>query len=303
MKNKYRCGDVFAVIVTYNPDIAVLDELLDSLLPQVGGAIVVDNGSAADMLDWQQQWAHENICLHLAGRNLGIAAAQNIGIEIAKKSNPEFVILSDQDSIPAKDMVFHLRDVACKLMADGEAIAAVGPRYMDIRQNNPPPFIQINGFRLKRQYCEHPGSIVKVDYLIASGCLMPIQALNAVGGMNEHLFIDYVDIEWGLRAKYLGLQSFGACAASMIHSLGDKPIRFLGKNYPLHSPLRHYYHFRNGVWLYKQKYISKNWKIADGIRLLLKFIFYSVFARPQTKHFKMMLLGVIHGITSRLGKI
>lgn len=302
MKNKYRCSDVFAVIVTYNPDIAVLDELLDSLLPQVGGAIVVDNGSSVDMLHWHQRWAHANLSLHLAGCNLGIAAAQNIGIEIAKKSNPGFVVLSDQDSKPAEDMVSHLRRVAHKLMTGGEAVAAVGPRYMDTRQNNPPPFIQINGLRLKRQYCDHPDSVVRVDYLIASGCLIPMQALNEVGGMDECLFIDYVDIEWGLRAKHRGFQSFGACAASMVHSLGDNPICFLGKSYPHHSPLRHYYHFRNAVWLYKQKHIPTNWKIADGIRLLRKFIFYSTFARPQIKHFKMMLLGVFHGITSRLGK-
>lgn len=302
MKNKYRCSDVFAVIVTYNPDIAVLDELLDSLLPQVGGAIVVDNGSAADMLDWHQQWAHENICLHLAGRNLGIAAAQNIGIEIARKSNPGFVILSDQDSKPAYDMVFKLRSAVKILAGRGETIAAVGPRFMDSRQNNPPPFTLVRGLRQVRLDCQSPTTMVKVDHLIASGCLIPIEALNAVGNMKEDLFIDYVDIEWGHRANSLGYQSYGVCAAAMEHSLGDMPIKFLGKNYAIHSPLRHYYLFRNATWLYKQKYIRRNWRIADGFRLGLRFVFYTVFARPRLKHFKMMLLGVIHGITSRLGK-
>jgi hypothetical protein len=52
--SQYRCEDVFAVIVTYNPDMAVLETLLDALLPQVGQAIIVDNGSSADFLNCER---------------------------------------------------------------------------------------------------------------------------------------------------------------------------------------------------------------------------------------------------------
>jgi rhamnosyltransferase len=187
-------------------------------------------------------------------------------------------------------------------MAEGKKVAAVGPCYMDIRQNNPPPFIRIEGLAVRRQYAEKPDSVVEVDYLIASGCLIPAGVLPTVGLMNVDLFIDYVDIEWGLRAKALGFQSFGVFAARMEHSLGDEHVSFIGKQIPLHSPLRHYYLVRNGFWLYKQKGLPLSWKFVDGYRMLIRICFYALFAKPRSKHFSMMMRGLFHGLKSRMGR-
>lgn len=71
----------------------------------------------------------------------------------------------------------------------------IGPRYIDERQNNQPLFLQIGGLKAKRQYDGVNGSVVDVDYLIASGCLILVNVLKDAGLMNEDLFIDYVDIE------------------------------------------------------------------------------------------------------------
>ena len=161
------------------------------------------------------------------------------------------ILLMDQDSTPADDMVGKLICALVLKEASGVSVAAVGPRYMDVRQNNPPPFIQIRGFRLKRQVCGSDSQIVDVDYLVASGCLIPVTILQRVGGMLDKLFIDYVDIEWGLRAKYYGYQSFGVCGAFMDHALGDTPLEILGKKFPVRSPIRHYYMFRNAMYLYQ----------------------------------------------------
>jgi rhamnosyltransferase len=183
----------------------------------------------------------------------------------------------------------------------GYKVAAVGPRYIDSRQNNPPPFIRIRGFRLHRQPCRNAGEVVQVDYLVSSGCLIPMTALDAVGMMREELFIDYVDIEWGLRSRSMGFQSFGACDAIMEHQLGETPIRFMGKMLPVHTPLRHYYHFRNAAWMYRQNWPPFNWKVRDVHRLMLKFVFYTFMARPRLQHLRMMTLGVLHGLRGRMG--
>ncbi len=186
---------------------------------------------------------------------------------------------------------------------EGKRVAAAGPRYLDERQNNPPPFIKVHGLRVTRCPCLNEGDVVEVDYLIASGSLIPMATLDAVGGMAEDLFIDYVDIEWGLRAASRGFQSYGVCAAAMEHDLGETPIRFLGRSLPLHSPLRHYYHFRNAVWLYINGDVPRNWKLADGWRLVLKYGFYTVFAVPRMAHFRMMSRGILDGLRGRLGSL
>jgi len=301
-KTDYRCEDVFAVVVTYNPDIAVLEELLVSLLPQVGRTIIVDNCSSIDMNGWFNSSGRENLELHTLDQNYGIAYAQNIGIKKANVEWVKFILLSDQDSKPATNMVWELRTATNALVESGKKVAAVGPCYTDIRQNNPPPFIRIEGLSLKRQYPESADSIVDVDYLIASGCLMPVSTLKIVGLMNVELFIDYVDIEWGLRAKNLGFHSYGVFAAKMNHSLGDAHVSFMGKKIPLHSPLRHYYLVRNGFWLYKQKNLPRNWKFVDGYRMFVRICFYTIFAKPRIRHFSMMMKGLFHGLCSRMGR-
>lgn len=295
---------VYAVIVTYRPDLSKLDALFRSLVTQVQGVVVVDNGSSGQVVSsLQGNVLNIPYVVIPLGDNMGIAHAQNEGIRVARQEGADCVILFDHDSHPAADMVNRLISALQAKSAAGYKIAAVGPRYLDVRQDNPPPFIKVVGMKVQRQPCTEEDSIVEVDYLIASGCLIPMSTLEAVGDMRDELFIDYVDIEWGLRAKSKGYQSFGACGATMEHDLGDAPIEFLGKHYPHHSPLRHYYHFRNAVWMYRQSWLPVHWKLADGWRLLLKYGFYSIFAKPQYKHWWMMTKGIVHGLIGRMGRL
>ncbi len=296
-----RQPEVSGIIVTYNPDLNGLKRLLAAVGPQVDHLVVVDNGSKADLGPWlsQQDFKASFVAL---GENYGIAKAQNVGIDRARANGSGYVLLLDQDSAPAPDMVAMLLSAAKAQIAAGVRLGCVGPRYEDSRQKNPPPFIRIKGLRLERQTCTSDDSVVDVDYLIASGSLIPLATIDAVGGMQEELFIDYVDIEWGLRAQQKGYRSFGVCAARMQHDLGDNPVLFRGRYIPVHSPLRHYYHFRNAVWLYRQSWLRTNWKVVDAARLLRKFVFYSLFTAPRIKHAKMMTLGIVHGLVGKMGK-
>ena len=289
---------IVAVVVTYQPTLDALKQLLDALVPQVTSVVVVDNGSLSNLAAWNSSRGMQAVKLLLLGKNLGIAAAQNAGIQWAQNNRAEYVLLMDQDSIPAPNMVEKLVSAIYKQALP----AAAGPRYLDERQDNPPPFLRIRGLHLERCVCSVEESIVPVDYLISSGCLIPMSVLNKVGGMREDFFIDYVDIEWGLRARHHGFQSYGVCAAHMQHSLGDHPISFFGKSIPLHSPLRHYYHFRNALLLYKEPWVPFNWKLVDGWRLCLKYVFYSLFAKPRLVHWHMMTLGAWYGLMGKAGK-
>lgn len=297
-------GGICAIVVTYEPDLVKLGLLLQSLGGQVDAVVVVDNGSSDGALAWlAARTSRVPLVLLPLGGNKGIATAQNVGIERAREMQASYVILFDHDSNPAPDMVERLRSVAEAKFLAGVKVAAVGPNYVDERQDNPPPFIQIVGLRVERQPCRCDDSIVDVHYLIASGCLIPMYALDAVGIMRDDFFIDYVDIEWGLRARSMGYRSFGACAAKMHHDLGDEPIEFRGRKIPMHSALRHYYHFRNALWMYRQAWLPLSWKLADGWRLLLKYGFYSLYGKPRTRQWWMMTKGMWDGLTGRMGRL
>ena len=294
---------IIATVVTYNPNLEELSRLLKALKNQVSHIIVVDNGSAIEVKSFLVNRNDSSVHFLPLNNNLGIATAQNAGIVWSRDNKADYVVLFDQDSEPAPDMIAKLVEATEAMVSQGHKVGAVGPRYMDDRQNNPPPFIRVRGLKLERCACSEPNAIVSVDYLISSGCLIPMATLNAVGDMEDDLFIDYVDIEWGLRAKRFGYQSFGVCNASMRHSLGDYPLKFCGRQIPLHSPLRHYYHFRNAVWLYGQPWLPLNWKIVDAWRLLLKYGFYTLFAKPRLKQFKMMTMGLWHGLRRKMGRL
>ena len=291
-----------AIIVTYEPTPTALKDLLDSVIPQVDAVVIIDNGSKEDVGRWIGEWVGDKAtCLPL-NSNLGIAAAQNVGISWAKACKADYIVFFDQDSRPSPDMVERLFDASVIKESQGYQIAAVGPRYLDLRQDNPPPFIRVRGLRLQRLHCDNE-DIVAVDYLISSGSLISMKTLNVVGYMAEPFFIDYVDIEWGLRAKMCGFESFGVCSATMEHTLGETPIAFLGRRIPRHSPIRHYYLFRNAVYMYLWMTLPRNWKVVDGFRLVLRYFFYSLVTKPRFEHLAYMTKGIFDGLRGHMGKL
>lgn len=294
---KQEITHVVAIVVTYHPDLPRLLQQLEVLAGQVQDIVLVDNASDHDLEDW----AHGLVDLHpaviLLDENHGIAHAQNVGIQWAKSRNASHVLLMDQDSIPAGDMVANL--VAAT--AASPTVAAVGPRYLDNRQNAKSPFVRLSGMRLRRLDCAENQITMEVDCLIASGCLIPMAVLDQVGGMQEDLFIDYVDTEWCLRARHHGFVCYGVCSASMTHSLGETPFFFMGRAFPVHSPLRHYYQVRNAILLMRKAWVPFNWKLALGWHLVLKVAFYSFIMPPRLQHIGRMATGIWHGLTGRGG--
>ena len=296
---------ITAVVVTYNPDPEQLARLCQAVQPQVEHVVLVDNGSSAETLAALQalvEGPSSALTLLALGENRGIGAAQNAGITLARQHGSRYVLLLDHDSIPEVGMVATLRAAIENQPAGSPPVAAAGPRYADARQTtNPSPFVQLEGFKRVRCECQHAGQLIEVEHLIASGSLIPMAVLDAVGDMDERLFIDYVDIEWCLRAAHAGYRMLGVCDARMQHELGDTPIRFMGKHLPDHSPLRHYYLFRNALLLQRMPHIGWRWKVVDAYQTVMKYGFYALVATPRLPRIRMMNRGLWDGLLGRGG--
>jgi len=145
------------------------------------------------------------------------------------------------------------------------------------------------------------GQTVEVDHLITSGCLVPMDAWKCAGAFLDALFIDYVDIEWSLRLRNRGWHLFGVGDAMLMHSIGDEIKYWFGWHISWHSPLRHYFLFRNGVYLQQLPHIPLGWKLPDGFQLLKKLVFYTLVGRPRAVHVRAMLRGIRDGWRGRLG--
>lgn len=308
MVNKNYCHDVSAVLVTYNPGTEILSAAIEAVSGQVSDVFIVDNASSNYSFDWLDKLdVSANVKLHVLRQeeNIGIAAGHNIGIRQAIEKGAKFVLLLDQDSQVEPDMVLKLRSAYTESNKKGFQVAAIGPQYRDADNGTLSRFVKVGLFRFIHCGCENKASLVEADFIVSSGSLLPVAALEEIGLMDERLFIDHVDTEWCFRAKSKGLQIFGLCGAVMTHSLGEqrKEIWFLRKrSVPFHKPFRYYYMFRNSVLLYQRGYIPLNWKFVDMVRCLKMAVFFSLAAENRFICLKMMFLGVVDGLRGVDGK-
>ncbi|KZC24501.1 glycosyl transferase family 2 [Rhodanobacter thiooxydans] len=294
---------ICAVIVSYQPDLAAIADLLGRVMPQVGAVALVDNASGGD---WQAAIG-ELLAAHggaLLGqpRNIGLAAAQNVGIDWARARGFRHVLLLDQDSEPGADMVAALWRALQVLSAAGK-VAAVGPRFHDPREHRDAPFVRI-GFPLNRkQWCAADTPSVACDFLISSGMLIPLAVLDRVGPMDAGLFIDNVDLEWGFRARAQGYALHGVCAATMYHRLGDgrRALPFGRGRIVVHGSLRLYYMMRNRLLLYRLPHTPRTWVAQDLPRVLAKLFLFGVLVGPRWRNLRCMLRGLHDGLRGRRG--
>jgi GT2 family glycosyltransferase/glycosyltransferase involved in cell wall biosynthesis len=292
---------VVAVVVTHQPARDKLSALLAALSPQVDRLLLVDDGSHPSLEAWLQAHAGPGVEPIFLRENRGLAAAQNAGIAKAHALGADFVLLSDQDSLPEPGMVDALLGAVQTLREQGVRVGAVGPSYREA-DGSSGPFVRLRGWRYQHLACHGAGGILEVDHLIASGCLIPLPVLQEVGAMAEELFIDYVDVEWGLRARRAGYRSFGVCDAGMRHERGQAPQRIFGRPIPLYAPLRHYYQNRNAVWLICRDWLPLHWKLANAVRLARNLAVYALLPGPRLARWRMAVEGIVHGLRGKLGR-
>jgi rhamnosyltransferase len=307
LKHKKGNHAVHAVVVTYNPEYSELFSQILFLNPQVEKIWLIDNSSKIPFdKKLNALGLGGKVQLHSLAFNLGLGAAQNIGIKLAREKGATHVLILDQDSQPMVDMVKKLLNAIDELLSTGLSIAAVAPVYEDRIKGASSGFVRLGWFDYKKVYVSSKDDPLEVDFLISSGSLIPVEAFDVVGLIDEDLFIDHVDTEWCMRALSKGLKLFGVPSARMIHSLGNKRKRFWflrWRNVPYHSPFRYYYMLRNGVLLQKRPYIPWKWRIGEFMRHWQMLLFFGFWGEGSFKRLAMMLRGLRDGIKGVQGPL
>jgi rhamnosyltransferase len=294
-------ASVGAIIVTYQPDVAALLALVSAVLPQVNAVVVVDN--ASDGI-WQQELlqSRPDVAVLRQPCNVGLAAAQNAGIEWARAQGCSHLLLLDQDSEPGEGMVAALLK-ALNGLSLANKVGAVGPRFHDRREDRDAPFVQIGFPRNQKLWCESDQQTIVCDFLISSGALIPMVVIDYIGVMDAGLFIDNVDMEWSFRARALGYSLYGICAATMHHHLGDdrRSLPFGAGKIVVHGPSRLYYMMRNRLRLYAMPHTPGVWIAQDIPRVLVKLFLFAVLIGPRGRNLRFMLRGLWDGLLGRQG--
>lgn len=297
---------VVATVVLFNPNLALLKRLYKSLYNQVDSIVFSDNSEdrsiKKDVKNWINQLISSDIIYLDLHKNHGIAYAQNKGIEVAKASGAKFVLLLDQDSALPDNMVSDLMTVYISLITVGHKVATVGPAFLDEKTNELAKVIRHRKLRVHKSIPNQSNNFEVADYVISSGSLIPIEVLDEVGDMDEQLFIDWVDIEWGMRAKRYGYVSYIAPRAIMRHSIGDEYVKFGHKNINLHTDFRNYFIVRNSIYLSLYSKLPLNFRIIQLGKVPLYILFYSYHSKKRLYSFGLLTKAVIDGILKNMGK-
>jgi rhamnosyltransferase len=296
---------VAAIVVTWRPDAAALARLLERLRPQVDALIVVDNSEDMAERDAVRELARRNGAVAIAvGHNSGIAHAQNLGISRALAEGAGAILLCDDDSLPDADLVARLRAGMAAAKAAGRRVAAVGPLVRDIRDEAATLAFVDTSLGPRRAPPAAAGSALAAAFLVASGCLIDAGALREVGPMREDLFIDHVDLEWGLRARRAGWTLLVLTDVPLRHRLGERTLRL----WPLrrrvvhvHAPVRNYYLVRNTVLLLRSPLLSPGWRLGYLLWLARFVAFNAMFVAPRRARAALMLRGLRDGLRGRGG--
>lgn len=298
---------VVAVVVTYHPDVARTGRLLAALAAQVDRCVVVDNGT-----EGQNAQALRATCDEVGaelvplGRNAGIAEAQNVGIGRARGCGATHVLLSDQDSDPAPDMVERLLAGAARAAARGERVGAVGPMVAEDRGDGDVMVYEARtwGPRRTRGLPDEDG-LLPVAFLLASGTLIPVEALDEVGAMRSEWFIDHVDLEWGLRARAAGRTLHAVADAHLAHQLGDAVVRLPGRRQEIHvhPPVRVYYLTRNTLLLVRSRLMGWRWDVGYVVWLGKYVAFNTLLVPGRRARLRLALRGLADGLHGRTGPV
>lgn len=262
---------VAAVIVSYNSGITRLRGILTSLVPQCD-IVVADNS------DDRAKSEEIRVCTEEAGGsflsmggNRGIAAAQNAAIEKAFYQGADAVLLLDDDSTPADDLVAVL--VAQAAAEPGTVFGAVA---LDMEGQD------ISNAR------HLPGELPRCRDMMSSGTLIPRDIFLRVGRFDESLFIDCVDYDWGWRAQDLGIPLRICRRAKFSHSLGEGKIG--GMRFP--SPRRHYYQYRNILRMMVRPYVPLAWRMEQIFKLPTKLVLIAVLLPDRWRRLQFAFAGI-----------
>ena len=216
---------IIAVVIWYNPDIRMVKNI-KSYSMYVYKTLIIDN-SFEDNSSYVENMG--NIEYFPLNKNIGIAAAFNLGYARAEELGADWVLTMDQDSSFSESHVKEYLD-PCATHFKHYNVAVYGPNFEEPVKSD----------------------LIDCNSVISSGSLVSLAAHKIISGYNEDLFIDQVDHEYCCRLKKLGYRILCVGYISMEHTIGF-PLtkKRFGRNFISynHDAVRKYYMTRNLLYM------------------------------------------------------
>lgn len=240
-----RAEHVAAIVLSYQgreDTLACLESLAASRGPRLT-VIVVDNAST-DGSPEAVRARFPDVTLIEPGQNLGFAEGNNVGLRHALEIGADHAFLLNNDATVTPETIELLVDEAgrrpragalCPLITFSDPPDAVWYAGADYDAALP-----YNGSQAG--YGERPATPLTeprpVGRMSGAAVLVPRRVLEQVGLLDADLFLHMEDVEWSLRMRAAGLETWLVPRATVVHRVS---VASGGE----HSPVIAYYAMRN----------------------------------------------------------
>ena len=229
--------------------------------------LVVDNGSDQHCVDSlrRELAADELLCLTV---NHGYAEGNNIGLRQLLATTVDAVLILNNDTVVDASMMSRL---VGELQSDPE-VGMVGPAVWCL--DAPDLLFAAGSFvRWSQAELEHRGMFRSadmvaipetpqhVDFLVGCGIMVTRRCLETIGLLDSAYYLNYEDVEWGVRARRHGFAVALVPQAVMWHKVSAT----LG----LASAANTYYMTRNGLRFFARE-TPWLWRPVAVARILLR---------------------------------
>ena len=259
-----RMEKIVALVTLYYPGERCVENI-GLIASQAWLVVLADNTPGTDNSDMFSEM--QNVRYVANGRNLGLSVAFNRCLSMNECRGSDFLVFFDQDSrIEDKQLETLVRDF--RMLERTHKVGCLGPVFFEENSG------KVCGTWDGSSNAE--GGCLSVPATITSSLMMRYETLKDAGFWNEHLFLDYADLELGWRLGHMGYENFVSENVVMRHRQGTgSSLLFspfsLRKLTVLHfEPIRYYYQVRECVKLVRSFEVDFIWK---------KYLLREVFSR------------------------
>lgn len=285
-----------AVVVLWQPQPEHVDHL-ERVRTACRHLIAVDNSPRADAALHARLRANGIEVVHNANRG-GISGAYNVGARALFGAGRRVVFLLDQDSQLGADFFAGMMRACARAGRDDFII---GPKVFEVNLGRYLPVFSPEARLPKPERIdERSEGLVPTLFVISSGSAVSAAAFARIGEFREDYFIEYVDIEYGMRATRNGVPVLVNAEVEMRQQVGEYVKRgiFSTSN---HVAWRRYYASRNAVHALRSN--ASRWSIHWLIELLTLHQVACVLVCEQHKLRKVVAIavGYFDGLFGKLG--
>jgi len=294
---------IASVTVAYNAA-KVLPRQIEALLAQtrpLQEIVVVDNASTDGTAAMLAERYPQVTVLRMSG-NLGQAGGWAAGLSYAAlQKRYDWLWTFDNDSVPRADTLETLLNGTDTL---GSGVGMIAP--MPIHRKTGTyytPYLWRDGF-LKPSEELLSQQVWFADLAIASGCLIRREVVEKIGLPRSDFFMDFVDLEYSLRARSHGYKIAVITRAKLGHEVGNgRRIDVLGykRLWTNQLPFREYYISRNltyFAWCLQPRTATKRFAVRY---LVVHAAQVLLFSTNKLRCLIRMAQGFHDGVRGRLG--